>query len=201
MFSEDYSIEKLNKAYEKAWESKKFEIENYWKRATYFWAFQVACFAGYFTLVKGENGYYDPISLYSVIGLGLITSLAWLFSNLGSKTWQRHWENLVDLLEDKITGPLYKISTMDKTFSVSKINEIVSCFFIFIWVGLGIRYWIDNNLINPFDINQIDWYVALITIAVIVCFIVMFFFYGRGKFVKRKIKLYLRKEEYEYPRS
>jgi len=29
LFSEDYSIEKLNKAYEKAWESKKFEKENY----------------------------------------------------------------------------------------------------------------------------------------------------------------------------
>jgi hypothetical protein len=35
---------------------------------------------------------------------------------------------------------------MDKTYSVSKINEIVSRFFIAIWVVLGVKYWNDNDL-------------------------------------------------------
>jgi len=40
-------ITKQALAWDKAWEIRNFEIEMYWKRATYFWAFQVAVFAGY----------------------------------------------------------------------------------------------------------------------------------------------------------
>jgi hypothetical protein len=54
LFVEIKDVDKLKRAYEKAWDSKKFEIENYWKRAAYFWAFQVASFAVILQLLKIE---------------------------------------------------------------------------------------------------------------------------------------------------
>jgi len=41
-----------------AWEARRVVIDNYWKRASYYWAFQVAAFAGYFT-VLGSNAYSE----------------------------------------------------------------------------------------------------------------------------------------------
>ncbi|WP_442906362.1 RipA family octameric membrane protein [Halomonas sp. MES3-P3E] len=33
----------------------------------------------------------------------------WFCANRGSKFWQKNWEKHVGQLEDKVTGPLYKI--------------------------------------------------------------------------------------------
>ena len=71
----------------------------------------------------------NPSILYCAISFGFITALAWSLINVGSKFWQRHWEKHLDMLEDKITGPLYKTVyayKTTKTFSVSKINSIIS---------------------------------------------------------------------------
>jgi hypothetical protein len=92
IFIKGKSPEEIKATYEKAWEAKNFEIEHYWKRANYFWAFQVASFAGYFTVIGSKAYETNPQVLYFVICIGLITSFAWTFINLGSKTWQRHWE-------------------------------------------------------------------------------------------------------------
>lgn len=113
----------IKATYEKAWNAKNFEIELYWKRANYFWAFQIASFAGYFTMIGSEAYLSNPQVLYFIVCIGFITGLAWSFTNKGSKVWQRHWEIHVDMLEDKITGPLYKSVTAPKTFSVSKITK------------------------------------------------------------------------------
>jgi hypothetical protein len=136
--------EEIETSYKKAWEAKNFEIENYWKRANYFWAFQIASFAGYFSVLSSTAYPRNPQVLYFVICIGFITSLAWALINQGSKTWQRHWEIHVDMLENEITGPLYKIVTTQKTFSVSKLNEIVSRFIVMIWIILGIKYFSEH---------------------------------------------------------
>src|SRR5258705_6442151 len=61
----------LQKAYEKAWDARKFEIDNYWKRATYFWAFQAASFTGYFAILSSSSYNQipkkNPETLYSII--------------------------------------------------------------------------------------------------------------------------------------
>lgn len=137
--------EDIEASYKKAWEAKNFEIDNYWKRANYFWLFQVAAFTGYFTVLKTVK---EVEISYIVICVGVVTSWAWYFINKGSKVWQRNWENHVDMLEDYITGPLYKRVSADKTFSVSKINELVSQFIAWIWVFIAVYYWIVNNKIN-----------------------------------------------------
>jgi len=45
----------LAKTLEHALEVRKFEIELYWKRTTYFWAFIASSFAGYFVVIKLED--------------------------------------------------------------------------------------------------------------------------------------------------
>lgn len=69
--------EDIETTYNKAWEAKNFEIENYWKRATYFWAFQIASFAGYFTVIGSKAYSENPQVLYFVVCIGFITALAW----------------------------------------------------------------------------------------------------------------------------
>ena len=141
-------------AYRVAIDTRKFEIELYWKRATYFWAFIAVTFAGYglvYRLPPNERGFLD----FFLACFGLILSVAWYFANRGSKQWQENWEHHVDHLEDKITGPLYKmvlrrkspkkpaqlmdfILTGPSKHSVSKINQLVSLYITLLW---GVIVW------------------------------------------------------------
>lgn len=192
--------EDIEASYKKAWEAKNFEIDNYWKRANYFWAFQVATFAGYFAVLN-----VDKVEIsYIVICVGIVTSWAWYFINKGSKAWQRNWENHVDMLEDYITGPLYKRVSVDKTFSVSKINELVSQFIAWIWVFIAVHYWIVNGkidfliqLVEKLREISIPWIEIILTILVIVYLYRMIFGKGRGRFGARKVSFYKRETDIE----
>jgi len=185
--------EEIETTYNKAWEAKNFEIDNYWKRANYFWAFQVASFAGYFSVLSSKSYTDSPQVLYFLVCIGCITSLAWTFTNKGSKTWQRHWEIHVDMLENEITGPLYKVITDPKTFSVSKINEIVSRFIFVIWIILAIKYYTDHSTFLYNKTSEIDYQIWLSTLTTIYFIGAMIFGYGRGRFGNRRVKFYKRK--------
>lgn len=188
-------------AFEKATASRNFEIEMYWKRANYFWTFLIPTFAGYFALVNSNNylkkDYYNHIEVYLIICIGFLISVAWALVNKGSKSWQRHWETHVDLLENSITGPLYKTVYPTKTFSVSKINEIISWFFSSIWFILGIKYFISNEFIL-FCLNScdIDFLVIITTIFTILALMSMTLGYGRGYFSHREITMHRRSVKY-----
>lgn len=122
------------KALERAHEIRKFEIEMYWKRATYFWGFQIAIFAGLTASYKFE----EPALTVIFAILGLITSVAWHYVNKGSKFWQENWELHIDLLEKECTGNLYKnvlcyANNKDDAYSVSRINLTTSRVFIAVW--------------------------------------------------------------------
>ena len=110
------------KAYDTAADIRKFEIELFWKRATFFWAFITAIYVSYFqvlTLIhKCEHGY---ISLVILAALGLFFCFSWLLSSKGSKHWQENWEEHLNILEDEITGPLYKTYLAKNSYSLSKI--------------------------------------------------------------------------------
>lgn len=127
---------------------RKFEIELYWKRATYFWTLITAAFTGYFALASAEAP--KPGLVFLVSCLGLLLSTAWYLVNRGSKFWQENWETHVNLLENEIMGPLYKTTISKNNFrlwkfwsgypySVSKVNQIVSLFVLSVWLGLTIR--------------------------------------------------------------
>ncbi len=119
---------KLEKAYEQAAKIREFEISLYWKRATYFWAFIVSIYTAFFSVQKEFHYNEDNVFIHGTIpllvlsALGFFFCLAWLCSSYASKHWQENWENHIDLLEDYVTGPLYKIYSAGRSFSVSKIN-------------------------------------------------------------------------------
>lgn len=173
-------------AFKKAWETRNFEIDMYWKRATYFWAFIASTFVGYFSAVTADKP--DPNIIFIIICVGFILSMAWHLTNKGSKTWQRHWEEHIDLLEDNYTGPLYKIVSAQKTYSVSKINEIVSLVFVAMWALLGYKFYIEKGL---------DQFATMAISIVGLALMAMLFGHGRGRFRKRKIQMYKRDISYE----
>ncbi len=197
----DIPHQMAEKAFEKAWATRNFEIEMYWKRATYFWAFIASTFVGYFALTSSANytkyDQFNHVEVYFLICIGFVLSLAWHFTNLGSKSWQRHWEVHVDLLEDAFTGPLYKTVHHQRTYSVSKINEIVSFVFVLIWFLLGLKYLLDQGLIRPVsETNSINWFVAVSSIISIFVVISMIFGHGRGRFGSRPLTMYRRSVTY-----
>ena len=139
-------LSKQKEALERAWKNRDFEIELYWKRATYFWGFIAAAFAGYFIIVSNEINFIQ--AEYIIICLGFIFSLAWYFANIGSKKWQENWEKHIDMLEDEITGPIYKTVLDKPAFSVSKVNLRISQFVASTWIILAINYWVQNISFN-----------------------------------------------------
>ncbi len=193
----DLDKERGKLAFERAWQIRNFEIEMYWKRANYFWAFIASTFVGYFALISsdsyGKPDKFDHIEVYLLICIGFVLSVAWLLTNIGSKSWQRHWETHVDLLENAFTGPLYKTVHPKKTYSVSKINEIVSFVFVAIWVLLGVKYLLEKDLIRsigePFNPN---WLVIASTLVAILAVVAMIFGHGRGRFGERPVSMYRR---------
>jgi len=138
---------------------RKFEIRLYWTRAAYFWTFIVAALGGYGLVQEVQFRQPDLTAELSVVvgTLGFVFSLAWYCANRGSKRWQENWEKHVDLLEDAVIGPLYKIVFEPEeiedpwyrpsgfllrierllwgagNFSVSKINQITSLFVTLLW--------------------------------------------------------------------
>jgi hypothetical protein len=138
------------KALKHALDIRKFEIDLYWKRATYFWTLIAASFAGYFALQNTDLSKRDGFSIFVVACIGLILSFSWYLVNRGSKYWQENWERHVDVLAEKVIGPLYR-TTLSKgdcdllkphkafPFSVSRVNQIVSLFITLLWAGLALR--------------------------------------------------------------
>jgi hypothetical protein len=136
-------------AYKLALEIRKFEIELYWKRATYFWTLIAATFAGYLALASSERSVLHPSLLFLVSCIGLVLSASWYLVNRGSKYWQENWERHVDSLEDEFAGPLYKMTISNEQFrwwkpwdgypfSVSKVNQLTSFFAALVWLALAI---------------------------------------------------------------
>lgn len=196
---------KKEKALKYALDIRKFEIELYWKRATYFWAFIAATMTGYFA-TNSSNLINKGDYVFLLACVGLVFSLGWFYVNKGSKYWQENWENHVNMLEDNVIGPLYTVvlsrqedkKIKDKIkrllfgpapFSVSKINQLISLFIVIIWCIL-----LYKSLY--FKIGApVNWYqVVILFITIIVCLALNFLCRSdKGKYelsaVKRKIEI------------
>jgi hypothetical protein len=139
---------KLERALKQAHEIRKFEIDLYWRRGTYFWTFIALAFTGYALLEKEYMDNHLEFTLqFTAACLGFLFSWAWHCVNRGSNFWQRNWEAHVDLLEDEVMGPLYKtvLTTQHSSFcnpiaaysfSPSRINHILSLVVSGVWVYL-----------------------------------------------------------------
>lgn len=171
---------KEQQALAQALDIRKFEIDLYWKRASYFWAFIAATFAGFIAIQSSSVNKTDMSVILSC--LGVVFSFAWFCVNRGSKYWQENWEKHVDVLEDEVTGPLYKVvlsrnphgSYTDKVrdlltgpspLSVSKINQLISLYVTVLWCALLIYSLPEFSCTKP-----IDWfYVVTIGISLVTC--------------------------------
>lgn len=171
---------KQKKALEKAHEIRKFEIDLYWKRATYFWAFQIAIFLG-LTASLGKD-FHLPFLIPIFALLGVVTSVAWHCVNKGSKFWQENWELHIDLLEEEVTGNLYKNvlcydDNEDNAYSVSRINLTVSLVFVGVWAFLFVWFIIPveyrEYIIRIFQ-QSACWH--LILLAVPIAILILFFY-------------------------
>lgn len=163
---------------------RKFEIELYWKRGTYFWAFIAAAFAGYALTHKAV----DPDPWLSIIfsALGLVFSFTWYLVNRGSKFWQSNWERHVDLLEDMTLGPLYKIVAVTEDnfsrnpltspgqFSVSKLNQTLSVFVVTVWFVLFARSLLPISPKLPLDPYK------LAILNLVAAFLLLLYLLGRS---------------------
>lgn len=121
----------------RAHDLRKFEIENYWKRATYFWAFQVAAFA-LLGLIWKDVGQLDRLALLVPAGLGAISAqVAWITAK-GSKFWQENWEAHVDLLEQDVEGRMTQVilSKEGAQYSVSAVNQHFMFLLMLGWIGI-----------------------------------------------------------------
>ena len=131
--------------------------------------------------------------------IGFVFTFAWHLANRGSKYWQENWENHLDLLEDKVTGPLYttllerprhinaseKYITGPLSVSVSKINQWVSVFVIFSWITL-IALSAYKSL-SPLGISKQQWleltsHFVVVVVAIGCCVLML----SRGKTHKGK---------------
>lgn len=150
--------EKLKQALKTAHDIRKFEIEMYWKRSAYLWTLQAAAFAGIAVLFASYTP-YDPscsfvrsalklctndlvpfIGMGAVWAFGLVTAFAWVLVLEGAKYWQNNWERHVDMLEDEVTGALYRtylVKDNKAIFSVSKVNLFMAWSTLVIWIALA----------------------------------------------------------------
>lgn len=130
-----------------ALETRKFEIDLYWKRTTYYWAFSAAVIAAYALVYTKKDPGVGSYTLLSVLALcGVVFSLGWYLANRGSKYWQENWEDHIAQQITKHYGPIFKILKCPEhkpicgisgfPYSVSKINQLTSGFLFFVWIVL-----------------------------------------------------------------
>lgn len=160
---------------------RKYEIDLYWRRTTYFWAFIAATLAGFIAINSSSSIAKTDLSVL-LCCFGIVFSFGWHCVNRGSKYWQENWENHVDLLEDKINGPLYKVVlsrssptgvkefinhmlTGPSPISVSKINQLISLYITLVWCGLLYHSLPVFNLKSNFNL----FYSSLITMTLFLC--------------------------------
>ena len=147
---------KLKPALVAAHDIRKFEIELYWKRATYFWLLQAAIFTALGFMWHGQDADAAGLVPLGLTSLGFLTAIASWFAAEGSKFWQENWERHIDILEDNQGVLLHKTAWVGRDgirWSVSGTNGWLNIFFSIFWLSL---------LASQF-VASVDW--AKLTLA------------------------------------
>lgn len=177
------SERKRFQALKEAQKVRQFEIELYWKRTGFFWAFITIIYTAFFHVlckyIECSNKYALFVPCISALaGLGFFFSVAWHLVNKGSKFWQKNWEKHVSLLEKPEIGPLYDVYLNPKgtlrerwypteafDFSVTKVNMWASAIMIVASLSgaIGIDIWLIRE-------QHQAWYFVLIPSILILLF-------------------------------
>lgn len=192
----------IKRALNIAVDTRKFEIELYWKRATYFWAFIVAAATGFVSVITSNHLESKGFSILLSL-IGLLFSIGWYFVNRGSKFWQENWEAHLDLLGERIHGPLFKTIRISRSnfldlnkeypFSVSKVNQLLSFVIIFFWIMAflySIFYSFDKMSYFKFfdDVSDSAFIIIFTTLIAFVALIFILFKSCSESFVVRSLK-------------
>jgi membrane protease YdiL (CAAX protease family) len=191
LFCSDEKI--MREAYDKAWTTRNFEIDKFWLRTAFFWGFIAMIFGGYIKVMTSEDNeklLSMNFDIYLIM-LGITFSVAWFLVILGSKSWQENWEAHIDMLEDKITGPLYKTINCNRFpfYSVSKINIYLSVVIIFVWIAILVLSIVQTKAYE--DICTIAIAIVLTILAIILLLVLCRSGCGRWR-LKRSIRKYLK---------
>lgn len=201
-YKENFPEMRREKALEYALDTRKFEIDLYWKRATYFWTLIAATFAGYFVLGAAagrEDNFPEAFMplIFLVTCIGLLLSLGWYLVNRGSKYWQENWERHVEVLESDVIGPLYKTTLSHDGFkrrkfwdgypySVSKVNQLISLFVLAVWFVLVIgtpfllmEY--HDDLLWPWDMGIATRLWLLVMLVLTAVFAILLLWKGQSR--------------------
>ncbi len=126
----------VSRALARAYSLRSFEIEHHWKRATYFWGYQIAIFAALGFVAKSDfSSDFAPL-VFVLPLLGTLTALANALVAAGSKFWQENWEKHIDMLEDNVEGKLHKTvwnKNNTLSYSVSRVNLVLAWIFVGFW--------------------------------------------------------------------
>lgn len=144
----DKDDDKLWKVIEIALDTRKFEIQLYWKRATYFWAFITASITAFFVVkIDNELEFTAGIQILLMF-IGFMIAIIWYNVNRGSKFWQENWEKNLEFLLKESGTPIYQMILIPKhpyyrlmynyPYSVSKLNQMVSFLPILFWIIMAI---------------------------------------------------------------
>lgn len=154
-------------ALERAHGLRKFEIENYWKRSSYFWGFQLVAF-GALALSAKDGTFHPPIVLIVAV-LGALAALTALLSAKGSKFWQANWEAHVDFLETALEGKLHTTAFVDDdvSFSVSRVNERFLELLLVAWVAAFIAGALAIIFPNLTQLDQLTASIIQIAVPVV----------------------------------
>jgi hypothetical protein len=123
---------------------RKFEIELFWKRSTFFWAFSTTA-VGAYGFAHGHPGLQFAAGCF-----GLVCAVVWTLVNRGSKYWQLVWERKVEAAQaEAIHLDLFSKGANPKVeqswkwgamhFSVSALAMALSDFTVILWIGLIAR--------------------------------------------------------------
>ena len=187
-YIKEYDKEKLEEAFKIALDTRKFEIELYWKRTGYFVLFIGAVFVGYYNIIntaeEGISKYQNEWLLLLLAALGFLLSLLWYMANRGSKFWQENWEAHIKELSTHLGVPIFGIIKsrehsirnlmQEYPFSVSKVNQMVSLIITFAWLlmlckEIGVSKLLEN--IPFFDCYKVlaGGIVIMLSFLIIIC--------------------------------
>jgi hypothetical protein len=161
------------KILELAADVRKFEIDLFWKRSTFFWAFSTTAIGAYGVSPNGSG------RQFAAGCFGLVCAAIWSLVNRGSKYWQEVWEKKVEVHQrDAIGLDLFSERSNPKIlqsfgwrpmhYSVSALATAFSDFTIILWMGLILR----SSSIGPHISRALAEIGMLSATAVFLCVVV-----------------------------
>ncbi len=184
--------EQIVGAYRECSDNRRFEIERYWGRSTYFSVCLGAILVAFFGVITWDVAFNNlhyllkNIILLVLSYVATVLSLVWYYVGKGSKEWQEVYEMRMYYLENSVTGGFHKIfSVPDEVhnngnrvypkgyfnlkpypYSVSKLNLVISLTAFVIWavVYLCVFVCLYKFVENPSELSK-EFYLSLLMIA------------------------------------